>query len=117
MFRAMELAGHLSTPEESKLVAHLLEMFMYNCRFCPFWHAPVVSVSEAVLLHIFTGQLHNEFILGLDNVSLISVPLSKSELRYQLYENELRHLNPSRNPAEVHRSAMCALLQEKKMVI
>ena len=114
MLHAVELAGHFSTPEDSKLVVHFLEMFTYNCRFCPFWHAPIVSVSEAVLLHIFTGQLHNEFILGLDDVSLISVPLSKSELRYQLYENELRHLNPSQNPAEVHRNAMCALLQEKK---
>ena len=113
MLYAVKLAGEIATPEDSKLVAHLLEMFTYNCRFCPFWHAPIVSVSEAVLLHIFSGRLHNEFTLGLTNTSVLDLPVSKSELRYQIYENRIRHLHSIVDPSEACRVAMCELLEEK----
>ena len=113
MLDAVKVAGKLATPEDSKLVAHLLEMFTYNCRFCPFWHAPIVTVSEAVLLHIFSGRLHSKFTLGLTDTSVLDLPVSKSELRYQIYENSIRHLHSVEDPAEACRIAMFELLEEK----
>ena len=76
MLHAVELAGDLATPEDSKMVAHLLEIFSYNCRFCPFWHSPIVTISEAVLLNIISGKLHSEFILHLQTLILASLQLA-----------------------------------------
>ena len=112
MLHAVKL-GNIATPEDSAMVAHFLEIFQYNCRLCPFWHAPIVMVSEAVLLHILTGRLHSEFVLGLQDVSVDILPISKSELQYQLYENDLRHVNSLDDSAEGHRNAMWELLAEK----
>ena len=113
MLDAVKQADDLAMPEDSKLVAHLLEMFTYNCRFCPFWHAPIVTVSEAVLLYNLSGQLHSEFTLGLKNISELDLPVSKSELRYQIYENSICHLHSVEDPAEARRIAMFELLAEK----
>ena len=110
---ATQLAGRLATPEDSKLVVQLLHTIVYSCRFCPFWHAPAITVSEALLLNILSGRVHSEFILGLQHFEPDRFPMHVSELRYQLYENDLRHLCPLQDSPGAHARAMEEMLREK----
>lgn len=106
-------AGRLATPEDSKLLIGLLHSVIYNCRFCPFWNHPAVSVSEAVLFNILSGQLHTEYILGLQYIDPTLIPLNTSELHYQIYESDLCHLSQLENSAGAHSKAMEEMMKEK----
>ena len=102
------------TEHESILIAQLLWSICHYSRFCPFWKYPQVSVSEALLLYITSGQLHSKFVLSLQHVEQKQLlPISDSELKYQIYENDLCNLCPLEDPGDAHLQAMETLLQEK----
>ena len=110
----VNFAGCVATPEDSKLIVSLLDMLIHSCRFCPFWNPPLVTVSEAVLLNIISGRLHSQFMLGLQRVTKQSQsPIHMPELKYQLYENDLRYVCPLDDPTSAHAAAMEELLKEK----
>ena len=108
-----QLVGRLATPEDSEFVVQLLSRLIYNCRFCPFWHPPVVMVSEAVLLNIIAGRFHSEFLLGLQTLHPGQCPVSVPELRYQLYENDLRFVRRLQDHKGALARAMEAMLRER----
>ena len=108
-----QLVGRLATPEDSEFVVQLLSRLIYNCRFCSFWHPPVVMVSEAVLLNIIAGRFHSEFLLGLQTLHPDQCPVSLPELRYQLYENDLRFVRRLQDHKGALARAMEAMLQER----
>ena len=111
---ATSLAGKHATPEDSELVTQLLRMLVRTCRFCPFWKPPTVTVSEAVLLNIISGRLHSQFILGVEHIKPeIQCPLHRSELKYQLYENDLLYVCPLDDSEDALKTAMEELLKDK----
>lgn len=108
-----QLVGRLATSEDGKFVVQLLSSLIYNFRFCPFWHPPVVMVSEAALLNILAGRFHSEFVLGLQTLHPDQRPVSVPELRYQLYENDLRFVRSLQDHKGALTRAMEAMLQER----
>ena len=113
--RTLKCVGKLATPKDSEVLVGLLQSIVYNCRLCPFWNAPQVSVSEAVLLNIVSGQLHCEYILTLQNSDAEVLPIHLSELHYQIYENDLKHLAELKNSENAHTRAMEEILKEKSL--
>ena len=102
------------TEYESNLIAQLLQSICHYSRFCLFWNTPQVSLSEAILLEITSGQLHSKFMISLQHVKQKQLmPISDSELKYQIYENDLRNLCPLEDSADAHLQAMESLLKEK----
>ena len=102
------------TEYESNLIAQLLRSICHYSRFCPFWNTPQVSLSEAILLEITSGQLHSKFMISLQHVEQKQLmPISDSELKYQIYENDLCNLCPLEDSADAHLQAMESLLKEK----
>ncbi len=111
---AVQLSGDHATPQDSAIIIELLQTIAYTSRFSPFCNMPIVSVSEAVLLNIIAGRLHSQFLLGLQHVSPQDIlPIRDSELRYQLYENDLRHVCPLDDSASARARAMEGMLHEK----
>ena len=109
---AVTAAGACATAEDSEIVVELFHFVIKKGRFCPFWKMPIVSVCEALLLNILTGRLHTEFMLRLqkeDNNGL----LKSEEIKYQLYENDLRWVCPVENKPTTHEQAMEALMEGK----
>ena len=74
----LKAVGKLATESDSKVVVGLLRSVVYNCRLCPFWNAPIVNVSEVVLLNIISGQLHCEYVLGLQYIEPDVIPIRVS---------------------------------------
>ena len=111
--QTMQLAESFGTKHDVDLVTNLLELMIFNCRFCPIWHFPPVPLSEAVLINIKTGQFHQDFLFALQNVSGDKLPITPAELLYQLYENSLQYLCPLKDPAGAHAKAMEEMLREK----
>ena len=102
------------TSQNGDLLSQLLKVVFQASRFCPFWDVPIVMACEAPLLHIITGKLHSTFTLSLQYVKpMTCIPFTESELKYQLYENNLRHLCSLEEPDAVHLQAMKSLLSEK----
>ena len=109
---AVTAAGACATAEDSEIVVELFHFVIKKGRFCPFWKMPIVSVCEALLLNILTGRLHTEFMLHLqkeDNNGL----LNSEEIKYQLYENDLRWVCPVENKPTTREQAMEALMEGK----
>ena len=114
LIHTTNIAGRLSTPEESKLALSLLETMVYSSRFCPFWkNMPIVTISEAVLLQIFSAKLHIKFILAMQHLEPGDHTVHLSELRYQIYENDLRGLHSLTDADEARTKAMEEMLSEK----
>ena len=113
--QTMQLAvtERFGTKQDVELVTNLLELMTYNCRFCPVWHFPSVPLSGAVFINIKTGQFHNDFLLGLQDVSRDKWPMTPPELLYQLYENDLRHTCPLEDPDGARARAMEEMLRER----
>ena len=105
-------AGKCATADDTKFVVELFHTVIHIGRFCPFWKMPIVSVSEAVLLNILTGRLHTEFMLELQKHSNNSL-LRDAEVKYQLYENDLRWTCPVEDKNATRARAMEALLASK----
>ena len=109
----LKRAEDVAEPEDSELVSALLHMVTYNSRFVPFWNFPTVPVSEAALLSIISAELHSDYLDQLTQTPPAQRPMTEGELRYQLYENDLRYIHHSDNSEEVHVTAMEELLSEK----
>jgi hypothetical protein len=109
---AITVAGKCATAEDSKLLLKLYRSVVQKGRFSPFWKMPIVPVCEALRLNILTGRLHAEFMLHLQRDQ--SNPLLKTEeIKYQLYENDLRWFCPVEDKDATRERAMEALLQAK----
>ena len=114
VLRAKECAQFYFTREDGYLLSQLLKVAIQTSRLFPFWNIPIVMACEAPLLYILTGELHSEFILSLQHVPPEKHKLFKDhELRYQLYENNLRYLCPLENPDEAQLQAMNSMLTER----
>ena len=109
----IQLSGDLATEEDGKILIQLLHTFVYSSRFCPFWNAPIVNLSEVYLMNLLSGRLHTEFTLGLTDIDEQQRPVDTSELKYQLYENDLRHFYSLDNPDDAHMEAMNEFLKTK----
>ena len=110
--QTIEAAGKFATSEDTEFVVELIHTVMYRGRFCPFWKIPIVSVSEAVLLNIQTGRLHTEFMLALQKHPKNCL-LEDSEVKYQLYENDLRWTCRVEDQDATRARAMEVLLKDK----
>ena len=114
VLRAKECAQFCFTKEDGNLLSHLFKVVIQTSRLFPFWDIPIVMACEAPLLHILTGELHSEFVLSLQHVAPEKHMLFKDhELKYQLYENNLRRLCPLENPDEAQLQAMNSMLIER----
>ena len=113
ILRAKECAQSSFTEEDGYLLTQLLKVVIQTSRFFPFWDIPIVMACEAPLLYILTGELHSEFVLSLQHIPPEKHILYKDyELKYQLYENNMRHLCPLDNPDEAKLEAMNSMLME-----
>ena len=112
---AINLANENFTESDSQLIVKMLHMLVYNARFCPFWRIPVVGISEAILLHIVSGQIHSEFVLALQNVkSAESCPIDASEINYQIYENDLLHVSKLVSSEDAYERCVDVLLKARQ---
>lgn len=111
--QTMKLAESFGTKNDVQIVTSLMELMLFNCRFCPVWNFPSVPLSEAVLINIKTSHLHQDFLLALQNVSGKKLPVNKSELLYQLHENNLQYVCPLEDPNGARARAMEEMLREK----
>ena len=109
---AISAAGKCATAEDTTLLVALFHSVMAKGRFNPFWKMPVVPVCEALLLNILAGRLHTEFMLQLQK-DQNNYLLKSEEVKYQLYENDLRWICPVEDKDATHERAMEALLEEK----
>ena len=96
--------------EDLEFLLILLKRLEKVSRLFPFWNPPKVSISEAVMFNIITRKLHSNFILGLQDIEREHCPLTSIDLKYQLYENDLRCLLPLDNPTDCRARAMEDLL-------
>ena len=99
--------------EDLEFLLILLKRLEKVSRLFPFWNPPKVSISEAVMFNIITRKLHSNFILGLQDIEREHCPLTSIDLKYQLYENDLRCLLPLDNPTDCRARAMEELLQSQ----
>ena len=63
-------------------------------RFCPIWHFPSVPLSEAILLCLKSGRYHVKYLLDLQFVEEAKRPISRSEMLYQIHENDIAGICP-----------------------
>ena len=105
-------ADKCATADDTEFVVELIHTIIHKGRFSPFWKMPIVPVSEAVLLNILTGRLHTEFMLKLQEHPNNSL-LRDAEVKYQLYENDLRWTCPVEDKDATRARAMEALLAGK----
>ena len=98
------------TSDDSQFLHIMLKRLTKVSRLFPFREFPSVSVSEAALLSILTRNLHRDYILGLQAVEQDNRPLTNLELKYQLYENDLRGISPLENSSDSSARAMEELL-------
>ena len=105
-------ADKCATANDTKLLVELFHSVIEKGRFNPFWKMPIVSVHEGLLLNILTGRLHTEFMLNLQKDQSNGL-LKSEEVKYQLYENDLRWVCPVENKDATREQAMEALLQAK----
>ena len=114
ILHAKECAQSYFTKEDGYLLSQLLKVVIQTSRFFPLWDIPIVMACEAPLLHILTGELHSEFVLSLQHILPEKHMLFKDhELKYQLFENNLRRLCPLDNPDEAQLQAMNSMLIER----
>ena len=111
VLQCTKLIPQLATKDESQCLIWWLHKLVYNIRFCPFWDTPTVMVSEALLLHIFSGRLHSEYTVALQDTQGDGCPIQFHELRYHLYENDLKKLQVLDEDDKPKEKAMSALLK------
>ncbi|CAI8037316.1 hypothetical protein GBAR_LOCUS20854 [Geodia barretti] len=109
---AITAAGKFATSGDSNILVEYFRSVFHNGRFCPFWKMPIVPVCEAHMLNSFTGKLHTKFMLHLQRDESNCL-LTSEEVKYQLYENDIRWLCPVEEKDATHERAMEALLNEK----
>ena len=109
---AITAAGKFATSGDTNILVELFHSVIYKGRFSPFWRMPIVPVCEAFILDIFTGRLHTEFMLQLQRDQSNGL-LKSEEIKYQLYENDLRWVCPVEDKDAARERAMEALLKEK----
>ena len=103
-------SSYVLTAEDMAYLHIVLERLIKVSRMFPFWNPPPVSVSEAMMLKKITEVLHSEFILGLQVVDEAQSLLNSTDLKYQLFENDLRRIFPLENPIDCRARAMEELL-------
>ena len=113
VLETMQYAKNYATQTDVDLSTNLLHLMIYTYRFCPIWHFPSVLLSEAVLINIKTSRFHQDFLLDLQNIDPKKWPVTRPELLYQLYENDLRYVCPLEDSAGALARAMEAMLNEK----
>lgn len=101
------------TDEDASYLQTLSKRLVKVSRLFPFWEPPMVSVSEAVMFNIITRNLHSTFVLGLQIVNRVHRPLKDLDLKYQLYENDLRDMLPLENSSDTRAQAMEELLKSQ----
>ena len=101
------------TEEDLKFLNILLTRLVKVSQLFPLWNLPSVSISEAVMLNIITKKFHCGFILGLQNIDKEQCPVTSRDLKYQLYENDLRCLLSLKNSTDCRARAMEELLIPK----
>ena len=101
------------TNEDFEFLKILIERLEKVCRLFPFWNPPKVSVSEAVMFNIITRRLHSNYVLVLQDVNQDQSPLNPIDLKYQLYENDLRGLLPLSDPVTGRARAMEELMRSQ----
>lgn len=99
--------------EDIAYVQLLLKKLLTSSQLFPFWNLPAVSVSEAVQLDKLTEKLHSSFIFGLQTLSPSHTPISSSDLKYQLFENDLLNFLPLKNASDVRARAMEDILSSQ----
>ena len=109
---AITASGVCATTSDAKMLVGLFRSVIQKGRLSPFWNMPFVPVCEAVMLNILTGRLHTEFMLHLQKDHNSGI-LTKEEIEYQLYENDIRLLCPVKDKDATRECAMEALLQTK----
>ena len=118
MLRCAELCPKLTTPNESESLLWWLHKLFYNVRLCLFLDFPTVMTSEALILHIVTGQLHSQYLLALQDVHPDHSPIMQDLLQYHIYENDLTKLHPLEDDkGDSKVNAMIAMLEKKGLVM
>ncbi|XP_019851006.1 PREDICTED: uncharacterized protein LOC109581386 [Amphimedon queenslandica] len=113
LLHTLQLTKSVAGEEAIELIVLLLHNVLYNCRFCPLWEMPLVPLSEIALLNIKVNKIHSKFLLTLQHVKPEQMPIKEAELRYQLYENDIRRVHPLQDPEAARSRAMEGLLTEK----
>ena len=109
----MKNSSQIVSHEDCEFFKELVKTIIKTGRMNPFWQAHTVPVSEAMIMHITSGNIHSNFLLGLQNVNPLNSPLREAELKYQLYENDLCHVTTLPDSASARERAMESLLREK----
>lgn len=109
---AIVAAGKCATEDDTEVFVELLHTVIQKGRFCPFWKMPIIPICEAVLLNILSGRMHTEFMLELQK-DLSNDLVSDAEVKYQLYENDLRWTCPVEDKDATRARAMESLLKTK----
>ena len=109
----LKIAEQVTTKEDCEFFKQLLHTVIKTGRLNPFWQAPTVPVSESLLMLIKSKAIHSDFLLGLQDIDPSRCSVSDTELKYQLYENDLRCVTPLQDSASAHHRAMEALLHDE----
>ena len=116
LLHTLNITKSVANDEVIDQVASLINIVIYNSRFCPLWDMPLVPISEAALLNIKANRFHSKFLIQLQDLAKDQIPLKEHELHYQLYENDLSHVHPLQDPVTAKSRAMQELLIEKGWV-
>ncbi len=103
----------LLTDEDTTFLEVVFERILKVSKLFPFWQPPMVAVSEAVMFNVVTRNLFCSFILELQTLNPTNQPITSLELKYQLYECNLRGFLPLENPSDTQSRAMEELLKSQ----
>ena len=101
------------TAEDARFIQILSMRLVKASKLFPFWNPPPVSVSEAVMLNLVTRNLYSSFILALEEINPDHGPLTSLDVKYQLYEYDLRSILPLENSSDARSRAMEELLHSQ----
>ena len=110
---ASKYASSQATPNDAAQITQFLYTFIHTARFCPFWKAPLVSVSEAIILNKMIDRQHCIFLSKLEHIPEEFCHLEQFEVAYKLYENDFNDLQKLENPEEMKHRTMQELLRNK----
>ncbi len=115
-FSASIITGFGNQEDVERIAVHL-KWLVSAGRHCPLHKIPIISPTEAVVMHLISQELHCDYILALqDEVPPELRPMSEAILRYQINENHLLRRCKLDDPDEkaIRLTAMTELLAEKK---
>ena len=112
---AVELSGTQATKSDRERILQFLTEFIRKAPFCPFIHAPVVTVFEACMLTNIVREQHTAFVSALQHVPREYCHLQPLELLYQLYENDIKGLQKLENSENMKYKVMDELLKERNI--